>query len=293
MRNVGLLFNTQKNDAVKKAGQLCRWGAENNVNFILPEYGALTTGTHGGCDDARARYVEFAVVLGGDGTFLRAARYTFGRNIPLYGVNLGRLGFLATGSPETAEEDILLILGGKYTVQKRNLIKGILWRKGEPLYEMHALNDIVVSKGALARTIDLEVRTGKELLTLMIGDGLIISTPTGSTAYSLSAGGPIVPPHIPCLLLAPICSHSLYSRPIILGRDDKVYILPKGKLSNTIISQDGQLGCELMEGDVIEAALHPDMFVNTIQLEGRSYYDLLREKLRWGCNGISDGGKPV
>lgn len=290
MQNVGLLFNTQKNDAIKKAEALKRWGEKNGIAFLLPEHEAFATGAYGVPDDVWAVNVEFAVVLGGDGTFLRAARYSFGRHLPLYGINLGRLGFLASGSPESAENDILAILDGKFTLQKRHMIKGILRRNGKIIHEMHALNDLVISKGALARVIDLEVRAGNDLLTLFIGDGLIIATPTGSTAYALSAGGPIIPPHLSCLLLAPICSHSLYSRPLVLGHSDTVYILPKGDTDNIVITQDGQLGYALLEGDVIEAGLSSDMYVNTIQLEGQSYFDLLREKLRWGYNGINDRG---
>lgn len=293
MRKVGLLFNTKKNDAVEKAKQLLDWGCKNGVSFLLPELEASVVGAAAIFHDTWVNSLEFAVVLGGDGTFLRAARYTFGYDIPLYGINLGRLGFLATGNPKLAEQDILSITEGKYAVQKRHLIKGVLRRDGRVIHEMHALNDIVVSKGALSRVIDLELRADGELLTIFIGDGLIISSPTGSTGYALSAGGPILPPHIPCLLLAPICSHSLYTRPIILGQTDKISVLPKGDLSNIVITQDGQLGYGLTEGDVIEAWLDPDMYVNTIQLEGDSYYDLLREKLRWGYNGISDGRKTV
>lgn len=291
MRNVGLLFNTQKKDAIKKAEALKHWGEKNGIAFLLPEHEAFATGACGVPDDVWADSVEFAVVLGGDGTFLRAARYSFGHHLPLYGINLGRLGFLASGSPESAEHDILSILDGKFTLQKRHMIKGTLRRGGKIIHEMHSLNDLVISKGALARVIDLEVRAGNDLLTLFIGDGLIVATPTGSTAYALSAGGPIIPPHLSCLLLAPICSHSLYSRPLVLGQSDTVSILPKGEINNIVITQDGQLGYALLEGDIIEAGLSSDMYVNTIQLEGQSYFDLLREKLRWGYNGINDRGE--
>lgn len=293
MRKAGLLFNTQKTDAVEKAQQLLNWGGENNISFLLPEDEAATLGVSGLAHDAWANGVEFAVVLGGDGTFLRAARKTFGRNIPLYGINLGRLGFLATGSPESAESDILTIMKGGHTLQKRHLIKGVLRRNGKAVHEIYALNDIVISKRSLARAIDLEVRATGELLTLFIGDGLIISTPTGSTGYALSAGGPILPPHIPCLLLAPICSHSLSTRPIIFGQTDKISILPRGDLGNVVVTQDGQLSYKLMDGDELEAGLDSDMFVNTIRLKGDNYYELLRKKLRWGYNSIDDGRKTV
>lgn len=289
-RYIGLIFNTEKPEAINKAKKLLDWGAGNGIDFILPGHEAAALGAADMGADEWPEQIEFAVVLGGDGTFLRGARSTFGKNIPLYGVNLGRLGFLAVGSPDSAEKDILAILNGQYTIQKRDLIKGFLHRDGKIICEMHALNDLIVSKGAEARVIDLEVRAGGDLLTSFIGDGIILATPTGSTAYSLSAGGPIVPPHIPCMVLSPICSHSLYSRPVVLSKTDKIYILPKGDISNIILTQDGQLCCSLMTGDIIEAFIDTEMHVSTIQLEGSSYYDLLREKLRWGYNGISNGG---
>lgn len=289
-RYVGLFFNTKKTEAIKKAARLLSWGALNGVEFLLPDYEARALGNRTESDSDWRDKIEFAVILGGDGTFLRSSHYTFSRDIPLYGVNLGRLGFLAVGSPESAENDILSILDGKFTVQKRDLIKGVLRRDGEVIYETNALNDIIVSKGAVSRVIDLEVRTGSDLLTYFIGDGVIIATPTGSTAYSLSAGGPIVPPHIRCMLFSPICSHSLYSRPLVLAPSDKIYILPKGDISNIVLTRDGQPCPSLAAGDVIEIFIDPDVSVSTIMLEGSSYYDLLREKLRWGYNGISDGG---
>jgi len=289
MHNVGLLFNSQKPEAIKIAKELRLWGNEAGVDFLMPEAEAAAIDDRGLPDKTWRENVEFAVILGGDGTFLRAARYTFGYDIPLYGINLGRLGFLAVGSPKSAQDDIAAILEGRYTLQQRHLIKGTIWRKDEKVYEMRALNDLVISKANVARVIDIEVRVGSELLTYFIGDGLILSTPTGSTAYSLSAGGPIAPPHIPSIILAPICAHSLYARPVVLSESDVVNVYPLGDISNIMLTLDGQLGYDLESGDRIEVMLDPEQYINTIQLHGKSYYDLLREKLRWGYNGIDIG----
>lgn len=288
--NIGLLFNTQKPEAIKLADKLYTWGKEKKINFMLPPHEASALSIPETSDSIWKEVVEFAVILGGDGTFLRAARYTFGYNIPLYGINLGRLGFLAIGNPDSAKEDIISILDNNFTLQQRHLLKGLVLRGDRIVYELHALNDLVISKGNLARVIDLEVKVGKEILSLFLGDGLILSTPTGSTAYALSAGGPIVPPHVPCMLLAPICAHTLYARPVILGGKDKACVTPKGDNRNLILTQDGQLCYELLPDDRLEATLDPDIYISTIQLKDRSYYNLLREKLRWGFNGITDGG---
>ncbi len=289
IKKVGLLFNTQKPAAMEMARRLWNWGRREGVGFLFPPHESSAISIPGSDDETWRKEVSFAVILGGDGTFLRAARYTFGSDIPLYGINLGRLGFLATGSPESAEEDIKTIIAGRYTLQRRHLLKGQILRSGRLVHELHALNDFVISKGSIARVTDIEVRVGKETLTLFLADGLILSTPTGSTAYALSAGGPIVPPHVPCMIVAPICAHTLYARPVILSGGDGAVVIPRGDTRSLMLTQDGQLGYELLPGDELHATLDPEIYVRTIQLDGRSYYDLLREKLRWGFNGISDG----
>lgn len=289
-KKIGLLFNTQKPEAIEMATRLWRWGKDKGMKFLLPPHEASAIALPGVDDETWRNETEFAVVLGGDGTFLRAARYTFGCAVPLYGINLGRLGFMATGNPESAENDIEEIISGRYTVQMRRLLKGQVWRGGRLAHELYALNDLVISKGSLARVIDIEVRVGSEVLSLFLADGLILSTPTGSTAYSLSAGGPIVPPHVPCMIMAPICAHTLYARPVILSESDNIRVIPKGDARSLMLTQDGQLGYELLPGDELHVTLDNRIFVRTIQLSGRSYYDLLREKLSWGFNGIREAG---
>lgn len=290
MKKVGLLFNTQKPEAIKTAYRLWKWGKENGITFLLPPHEASAIAIPGVSDETWHKESAFAVILGGDGTFLRAARYTFGTDVPLYGINLGRLGFLAIGSPDSAEHDIKEIIEGKFTIQRRRLLKGQVWRGGRLVHELHALNDLVITKGSLARVIDIEVKVGDEVLSLFLADGLILSTPTGSTAYALSAGGPIVPPHVPCMIMAPICAHTLYARPVILSDKDNIIVIPRGDARSLILTQDGQLGYELLPCDELHVILDDQICVHTIQLLGRSYYDLLREKLRWGFNGISGGG---
>lgn len=287
-KQIGLLFNTQKPEAIEMAWRLWNWGKEKGIRFILPPHEASALSIPETPDEVWRKEASFAVILGGDGTFLRAARYTFGSAVPLYGINLGRLGFLAIGSPKSAEADIEAIIRGEYTLQLRRLLRGQVWRGGRMVHELHALNDLVISKGNIARVIDLEVLVENETMSLFLADGLILSTPTGSTAYALSAGGPIVPPHVPCMIMAPICAHTLYARPVILSDTDRVLVRPKGETRNMILTQDGQLGYELLPQDELHVMIDRETCVETIQLNGRSYYDLLREKLRWGFNGIRE-----
>ena len=286
---VGLLLNTQKKKAVDLAQRLLLWAQERNIRFLLPPHEAALLGLPSLPDQEWKKAVPFAVVIGGDGTFLRAGRYVLSHQTPLYGINVGKLGFLAAGSPDEAEEDILSILAGKHRVQPRVLLEGRVLRGDRKVHEVFALNDLVINKGSFARVIFIRILVNGEPLSLLPADGVIVATPTGSTAYALSAGGPIVPPHVPCLIVAPICAHTLYARPIILGADDVVTIAPEGNFRDLVFSQDGQLSYELLPEDRIEIRLSPEKRVQSIVLPGREYFALLQQKLCWGQSQVELG----
>ena len=144
------------------------------------------------------------------------------------------------------------------------------------------LNDVVINRGNLSRIVELETSVNDQYLTTYKSDGLIISTPTGSTAYALSAGGPIVPPHIPCMIIVPICAHTLYTRPVLAGENDVITLTPKGNHRDLLLTQDGQLGYEILPGDSIRISLNGEKAVSVIALPTRNYFDLLQEKLQWG-----------
>ena len=279
---VGLLLNTQKPKALELGRRLISWGQEQGISILTPPHEASILGYPGISDEEWRQSVDFAVVIGGDGTFLRAARYVVGCSIPLYGINVGNLGFLAAGDPQNAEKDILAIMRGGYSVQERALLQGAVWRGDRKVHELYAVNDLVVTKGSFARLVFIRLHVNGKPLSVLPADGLIASTPTGSTAYALSVGGPIVPPHVPCFLVAPICAHTLYARPIVLGQDDEVSIVPEGDNRDLMLTQDGQLGYELLPGDRIAVRLAPGKTISTISLPARDYYDLLQQKLNWG-----------
>ncbi|MDI9389087.1 MAG: NAD(+)/NADH kinase [Synergistota bacterium] len=284
---IGMLVNTRKPGALEMAGTLLQWGVENGVPFLLPPHEASVMGVQGLSDDDWKDRVDVALVIGGDGTFLRAARFVLGTSVLLYGINLGHLGFLASGKAEEAVQDVMTILGGGYTVRTHRVLEGTVSRDGHDTYCLYALNDLVLAKGALARVMHIEVHIGEKLLNTIPADGLIVSTPTGSTAYALSAGGPIVPPHVPCMLVVPICAHTLYSRPVIVGEEDSVTLVPRGNHRDLLLTQDGQLGYEVLSGDRIEISLSRSRKIDVIELSSRSYFDLLEEKLRWGQGIVS------
>lgn len=279
---LGMLVNTRKPGAVAKARFLLEWGKKNGVPFHLPPYEASILGLQGPSDEEWKKAIDIAVVIGGDGTFLRAARYILGASIALYGINLGHLGFLAAGKEHEAIEDIQAIRKGKYSVQIHSVLEGRISRDGEETYTLYALNDLVLARGALARVLHVEVHLGDRLLNVLPADGVIVSTPTGSTAYALSAGGPIVPPHVHCMVIVPICAHTLYARPVLAGDKDVVTLVPRGDHRDLLLTQDGQLGYEILPGDKIEIALNLEKGVRVIHLPSRSYCDLLHEKLQWG-----------
>ncbi|MEA3283484.1 MAG: NAD(+)/NADH kinase [Synergistota bacterium] len=278
---LGLIVNTQKPKAIETALKLLRWAPENGITFRLPPMEASILGMSVN-DRGWKDGISVAIVIGGDGTFLRAARYVLDDHIALYGVNLGRLGFLAAGDRENVEDDVLKIVAGDYQIQRRQLMLGELYRSNHREHVLYALNDLVLTKGALARVMEVDIKVCGKPTSVLRADGIIASTPTGSTAYALSAGGPIVPPHVPCMIMAPICAHTLYARPMVLGPEDVLTLSPKGESRDITLTQDGQLGYEILPGDRIDISLAKNKAVDTLWLPGRDYYDLLSKKLMWG-----------
>lgn len=240
----------------------------------------------------RLEDVELAVSIGGDGTFLRTARAVRDLKVPLYGINAGRLGFLALGHADTAEMDLRRILSGDYGVLSRIPLKGSLLRDGKPCMELYALNEITVAKGPCARPIELGVSVDDDRIYNFLADGVIISTPTGSTAYALSTGGPIVHPDVKCVLIAPICPHSLYSRPVLLGQDATIFVDAKGEKGEVILAGDGQLHIVMEKGDRVQIGLDMENKVDVVTLDMHSYYEILRDKLGWGKNNLGSWGVP-
>jgi NAD+ kinase len=286
-----MIVNGHKPEAVEMGRRLLRWCREEGVALSLPPHEASLLTAEGVSDEEWLRTVEAAIVVGGDGTFLRASRYVLDSGIPLYGINLGRLGFLASGRPEEAERDLLSIANGEYSLLERPILQCALFRENfspppgdAPLHALYALNDIVLTKNAIARLLQIEVRFNDKFFGVLPADGIIVSSPTGSTAYALSAGGPILPPHLRSMLLAPICAHTLYSRPLLAAPEDTIALLPRGGVRDMTLTQDGQLAYEVLPGDRIDISLSKDRVIRTISLPGRSFLDLVQEKLGWGQN---------
>lgn len=225
--------------------------------------------------------LTMVVVLGGDGTLLGTARRLIGHGVPLLGVNLGSLGFLAETSSGEVLEALEEIDGGKYRVEKRMMLKCEVSREGTTLAQYAALNDVVISKGISGRLIGLEVRVDDSHLTRYRADGLIVSTPTGSTAYSMAAGGPIVYPMLEAILLTPICAHSLTNRPIVIPPEERVAIALMNTTENIVLTIDGQETMFLDKDDRVEI-FRSEERTRLVHARSFDYYGVLRRKLKWG-----------
>lgn len=225
---------------------------------------------------------DLVIVLGGDGTLLNAVRSLSNYKVPLLGINRGRLGFLADIQPTNMEKHLNEIFDGNYLSKKRFLLHTHIEREGEQISESNAFNDVVVHKWDVARMIEIKIFIDNQYVNTMRSDGLIVSTPTGSTAYSLSGGGPIINPSLNAIVLVPICPHTMSNRPIVIDGDSQISIKVKNaSQSQAQITCDGQINLGLVSGDYvkIQKKENPVEFIHPVS---HDYYEILRAKLHWG-----------
>jgi NAD+ kinase len=247
------------------------------------------------CDEQTAEYVgsssfytreelpdgaDLIIVLGGDGTLLSAARVVAGRDIPLFAVNLGHLGFLTATRLDDLYPELERALHGEHRIGLRRMIDCELVRDNQSIGSYSALNDVVVTKTELARMIDLDTYVDSHFVAAYKADGLIISTPTGSTAYSLSAGGPVIFPSVNAFCITPICPHMLTNRPVIVPDSSVIKVLNHGE-EGIYLTIDGQVGEPLSQGDRIVCRSSPKT-IQLIRPPKMLFFDVLREKLKWG-----------
>ena len=225
--------------------------------------------------------VDLIVVLGGDGTLLSVARQKNIASIPILGVNLGGLGFLTETFKEETFQALEKVVAGDFETDKRLMLKATVYRGGKVVGESTVVNDVVINKGALARIIDLETYIDGGYLATFKADGLILSTPTGSTAYSLAAGGPIVYPSLDSIVMSPICPHTLTNRPLVLPDSCEIRIILKSANQDVHITLDGQEGMPLKGDDIVEVRKAGN-HIHLIKSSSKTYFELLRTKLRWG-----------
>jgi NAD+ kinase len=283
MKNVAIFAKVHDPSCQGVASELVKWLNSRGHLPLVDAHLARHVGYASGLELEQIRdQADLVVVLGGDGTLISVARLFSGRDVPILGVNLGSLGFLTEITVDELYPALEYCLKGNPRVSERMMLDVAVTRAGKETENWHVLNDAVINKGAIARIIELETRVNGQYLTSFKADGLIISTPTGSTGYSLSAGGPIVHPLMHCILVTPICPHTLTNRPIVITEDSVVSIVIKSSFDEMVyLTLDGQVGMELQEGDQVEIrrALRTTPLVTS---RDKDYFAILRKKLKWG-----------
>jgi NAD+ kinase len=261
---------------------LTRWLTDRGRTVVLDRQTAGLVAASGGVERSELpRQVDLIVVLGGDGTLLAVARLVGGLDVPLFGVNLGGLGFLTATTLEALYSTLETVLSGAYPAEERMLLSATVTRAGTVRAQYLALNDVVIAKGAVGRLIDLEVRADGQAMTSYRADGLIIATPTGSTAYNLSAAGPILFPTMDAMVLTPICSHALTNRPIALPGSAALEVSLLTDSPDVVLAMDGEAGVPVTADDVLRVR-RAGARIRLIRDPQKTYFEVLRTKLKWG-----------
>ncbi len=284
MKNIRLFCKQRPTVDREVVKELIQWLRGKDCNLYIDQDTAKLVGEAATCSNEKIPTPsDLIIVLGGDGTLLNVARIAHPYNIPILGVNLGTLGFLTETTLQDLYPTLHSTLNGKYEVEHRMLLNASLWRDGTKMHDYNVLNDIVINQGALAQIVDLTVQVNNQPMTSYRADGLIMATPTGSTAYSLSAGGPIIHPSMEALVLSPICPFALTNRPIVIPDTSKIKVqLTKRDGDEDVrITLDGKVGCIMKSGDIL-AAEKAGVSIKLVQVPGKNYYQTLRKKLHWG-----------
>ena len=281
MKKIGIICKSGRREPREILRELLPWLRGKGYETFVEQEAADALNIEGFSRDLIASTVDVVFVLGGDGTMLSVSRAVAARSVPILGINLGSMGFMAEINKDELYEVVDRILSGDCTVEERLMLTAKIRRNGQEVSEYTVLNDVVINKGALARIIDMETFINGKYVTTFKADGLIIATPTGSTAYSLSASGPIIYPTLDSMLLTPICPHTLTNRPILLPHDFRIEVAIRTLSEDVYLTLDGQVGAPLRLDDVIEITQADNKTRLLIPYE-RDYFEILRNKLRWG-----------
>ena len=281
MKKIGIICKLEREEPQEILQELLPFLRQKGCEAFVDAETAAALNINGFSKKKIASLVDVVLVLGGDGTMLNVSRLVAEQGVPILGINLGSLGFITEVNREEIFHAVDKMLNDGYAIEERLMLSAAIHRNGKKIAEYTVLNDIVINKGALARIIDLETNINGNYVTTFKADGLIISTPTGSTAYSLSAGGPILYPTLESIVLTPICSHTLTNRPIVLPDNFKIEIIIKSPSEDVFLTLDGQVGFSLRMDDIIEMNKAHYKTKLLVSAE-RDYFKVLRTKLKWG-----------
>lgn len=281
MQKAGIIVNMTKDIGLKYTSMIVEWLEERNIQVFLPEIAAEQLDRQDlSCSPLDIyKQSDFVMVLGGDGTLLGVARQILWLKTPILGINLGHLGFITEVETEDIFSSLEGILKGEYRIEERMLIEASVIKDGVEVETFYCLNDIGITRGTLSRIITLDTYINNSYVDTYSGDGLLVSTPTGSTAYSLSAGGPIISPWLDVILITPICPHSLSSRSIVVSKNETIEIRIENNCQEIYLTADGQQGYKLRDGDKVIIRTAP-FSARLIKVSKRSFYDVLRTKLK-------------
>jgi NAD+ kinase len=280
LKTFGLVVNINKKGVQELVGRISRWIQDKGCDFLLVDdiAAALGFARFGVTLDELIERAQYILVLGGDGTMLWTARQVASAGTPVLGINLGHLGFLTEIDLHEILPALENIMEGKYRVEERMMLEATVFRQGRIVENSLGLNDAIITKGSFSRIIHLEAYIKNELVNNYYADGMIVASPTGSIAYSLSAGGPLVTPEQDLLLMTPVCPHSLWARPVVIAPESEIKLVVMSNHGEVMLTMDGQHGFSLHQHDqvVIKRAAHKARF---LRLLGRSFFEVLRNKL--------------
>ncbi|MPM18541.1 NAD kinase [bioreactor metagenome] len=280
MLTIGIFPNIKKSSVVEILGYIVQFLKEKNVKVLLPLQVAENIGCIDlGCDEENIKEkIDIAIAVGGDGTLLSSARKIAPVNVPIFGINMGRLGFLTEVEVPQMELYLEKLIDGQYDVEKRLMLDAFIRRNSGEAFVSSALNDIVITKAGYSRMIELTLTISQQVASAYSADGLIIATPTGSTGYSLSAGGPIVNSALSVILITPICPHTLYSRPLIVSPDEEITVITSASSDDIVLTVDGQVVQKLQPNDKVFIR-KSHYTAGFIKFGHKNYYQTLRTKL--------------
>lgn len=286
MKKIAIIAKVHDPRCLDVAEELIDWLTQREIVPRVEEHLSKQLKDPGLAESAESSEVatgaDLVVVLGGDGTLIAAARMVGSHEVPILGVNLGSLGFLTEITLDEMYPAMERCLAGDFEVSERMMLLAQVLRGGEQIERHRVLNDVVINKGALARIVDMETSVDGRYLTTFKADGLIVSTPTGSTGYSLSANGPIIHPALNCISVTPICPHTLTNRPLVVGADAGISIRIDALEDEAVfLTLDGQVGVKLVCGDVVNIR-KSDHVTRLVKSRSKDYYSVLRAKLKWG-----------